>query len=212
MTINTRFPFYDQILGLITPHLPMILNDLSGNYYEDEVEYEADFDEEYSEEFFDDVDLEDFGEETDEGNDILNFAISFERGNFPDNEVNQTGEPCDFEMIIKPFFTIKPYILIGLHNGKTQQFFSEIIDFPDYEPIDLLEKFAVMVRGLFKDESDYNKIFILSSMSHLAIKELISFDEPAYIKGKDGNVQYVSSPYFELDNPTVQEYLIKQKQ
>ncbi|OCA90713.1 hypothetical protein A8F94_02215 [Bacillus sp. FJAT-27225] len=208
MTINTKFPFYDQVLGLITPYLPMIVNDLSGNYFDGEIAQEVDVDEEYAEEFL--HDLED--EESEEEIDTLNFAISFERGFFPDREVNEVGENCNFEVIIKPFFTTRPYILIGLHNNRTQQFFAEIIDFPEFQPIDLLEKFAVMVRGLFKNESVHNKIFVLSSMSQLAIRELISFDEPTYIKGKNGDIQYVSSPYFELDNPTIQEYLITQKQ
>ncbi|WP_316570026.1 hypothetical protein [Neobacillus sp. YIM B06451] len=211
MTIDTRFPFYDHVLGLLTPFLPMIVNDMSGQI----IELDAD-DSEDDEVFAETVyKTEMDGEyEDDEDPDYLNIAISFERGIFPDSSVDDSFDnlqKCDYEVIIKPFFTIKPYILFGLHNNKTKQFFAEVSEFDEFHPIEVLERFAMLIHALFKDETLYNKIFIMTNMAHLSIRELIAFDEPTYIKGKSGDIQYVSSPYFELDNPSIHEFLIKQK-
>ncbi|WP_053366732.1 hypothetical protein [Bacillus sp. FJAT-27245] len=211
MTIDTRFPFYDHVLGLLTPFLPMIVNDMSGQMLEFDLDDEED-DEVFAETVYE---TEMDGEFDDDGDsDCLNIAISFERGVFPDSDGDDSFDEmqkCDYEVIIKPFFTIKPYILFGLHNNKTKQFFAEVSEFDDFQPIEILERFALLIHALFKDETLYNKIFIMTNMAHLSIRELIAFDEPTYIKGKSGDVQYVSSPYFELDNPSIHEYLIKQK-
>ncbi|RDU36569.1 hypothetical protein DRW41_13685 [Neobacillus piezotolerans] len=211
MTIDTRFPFYDHVLGLLTPFLPMIVNDMSSQIIDWDVD-EPEDDEVYADTVYE---TEMDGEFADEGDiDYLNIAISFERGFFPDSQVEDAfdeSQECDYEVIIKPFFTIKPYILFGLHNNKTKQFFAEVTEFNDFHPIEILERFALLIHALFKDESLYNKIFIMTSMAHLSIRELIAFDEPTYIKGKSGDIQYVSSPYFELDNPSIHEFLIKQK-
>ncbi|WP_409270242.1 hypothetical protein V1499_12460 [Neobacillus sp. SCS-31] len=211
MTIDTRFPFYDHVLGLLAPFLPMIVNDMSGQIIELDVDDSED-DEVFAETVYE---TEMDGEfEDDEDPDYLNIAISFERGIFPDSNVDDSFDDlqkCDYEVIIKPFFTIKPYILFGLNNNKTKQFFAEVSEFDEFQPIEILERFAMLIHALFKDETLYNKIFIMTNMAHLSIRELIAFDEPTYIKGKSGDIQYVSSPYFELDNPSIHEFLIKQK-
>lgn len=211
LTIDTKFPFYDHVLDLLNPFLPMIVNDMSSQIVELDLDGEEDW--EVSEEIGETVyetGIEGDFEPNDE-TDFLNISISFERGFFPDMEGSGDGpEECDFEVIIKPFFTIKPYILYGIHNQKTKQFFAEITEFKDFQPIDMMERFAMLIQALFKEETLYNKVFMMTSMAHLAIRELIMFDEPNYIKGRDGNIQYVSSPYFELDNPSMHEFLIKQ--
>ncbi|WP_059170671.1 hypothetical protein [Bacillus sp. FJAT-27445] len=211
MTIDTKFPFYDHVLGLLTPFLPMIVNDMSGQVLEMDLEDLDEYDV-YAETVYETETEEEF--EDDGEPDYLNIAISFERGFFPDTLVQDSFDElqeCDYEVIFKPFFTIKPYILIGLHNNKTKQFFAEVSEFDEFQPNDILERLAFLVHALFKDETLYNKIFIMTSISHSAIRELIAFDEPTYIKGKSGDIQYVSSPYFELDNPSIHEFLIKQK-
>ncbi|RHW42160.1 hypothetical protein D1B31_05865 [Neobacillus notoginsengisoli] len=218
MTTDTKFPFYDHVLGLLHPYLPMIVNDMSSQIMELDLEaeddwevyddigetvYETSTDEEYSEEDYLANDEADF----------LNISISFERGFFPDRDGNNRldSEEYDFEVIIKPFFTTKPYILLGLHNNHTKRFFAEVREFDDFQPIDIMERFSMLIQALFKDEPLYNKVFMMTSMAQLAIRELIVFDEPTYINGRDGNIQYVSSPYFELDNPPFHEFLIKQR-
>lgn len=211
MTIDTKFPFYDHVLGLLTPFLPMIVNDMSGQIFEFD-EDDPEDDEVYAETVYE---TQMDGEFDDDGEiDYLNIAISFERGFFPDSKAVDAfddSQECDYEVIIKPFFTIKPYILFGLHNNKTKQFFAEVSEFDKFQPIEILERFALLIHALFKDETLYNKIFIMTSMAHLSIRELIAFDEPNYIRGNSGDIQYVSSPYFELDNPSIHEFLIKQK-
>jgi hypothetical protein len=206
-----QFSFYEEISQALKPHIPMILNDISGGIMDEllkdeSIKKEIDKLTKYD---IDDV-LEnnvDDGEKP--------FAISFSRGLFKGTDLdveNTDFDACDFEIVVVPFFTTKTSLLIGIHDFRKGKFSVKIHDFNEGKLLDLMELMGDMVYEVFPDSTNEDKVALLSALANESILRLTIYDEPTAEPIDDkGEIFLSNSPYFQLDNPILHQYIIKQK-